>query len=224
MKPITNKIKQIFLAYSLIFIPMWTIFILKDYMHFSSFDFLGVHPRSFGLSDIIGVMGSWMVHAGWEHILGNSVGLIGLLFFIALFERNLFSLFFGLIITSGISTWLLGAPNTIHIGASGLLFAMFGYILASAFTGRRWIYFIPIIAAAAYFGMAYYQSFLNGLVVQEDISFAAHFGGLLSGILLGVYFEKEGRKAEPNYGKVTLKQKWEDFKWSINYKIKNLKR
>lgn len=211
------------LAYALIFIPMWSIFILKDFMHVSNFNFLGVHPRSFDFSDIFGVMGSWMVHGGPDHIIGNSIGLIGLLFFIGLFEKKLVSLFFGLILTSGISTWLLGAPNTIHIGASGLLFAMFGYILASAFTGRRWIYFIPIIAAFLYFGLAYYESFLNGLIVKEDVSFAGHFGGLMSGILLGVYFDKEEKLERPIF-KESLKDKWESFKWNINYKIKNLKR
>lgn len=223
MKPVTNKVKQILLAYALIFIPMWSIFILRDYMHVSSFDFLGVHPRSLGFSDIFGVMGSWMVHGSPDHIIGNSIGLVGLLFFIALFETRLVSLFFGLILTSGISTWLLGAPNTIHIGASGLLFAMFGYILTSAFTGRRWLYFIPIIAAFAYFGMAYYESFLNGLMVKEDVSFAAHFGGLLSGGLLGVYFDRKEEVERPIF-KESFKDKWESFKWNMNYKLKNLRK
>lgn len=223
MKPVTQKIKHIFLAYALIFIPMWSIFILRDSINVSSFDFLGIHPRSLGFSDIFGIMGSWMVHGGADHIIGNSLGLVGLLFFIALFETRLISLFFALILTSGVSTWLLGAPNTIHIGASGLLFAMFGYILSSAFTGRRWLYFIPIVAAFAYFGLAYYESFLNGLMVKEDVSFAAHFGGLLSGVLLGVYFDKKEEVARPIF-KESFRDKWESFKWTLNYKIKNLRK
>jgi membrane associated rhomboid family serine protease len=223
MKPITNKAKQILLAYTFIFLPMWSIFLLKDQMHLSSFEFLGVHPRSFHFADVLGIMGSWMVHSDSNHIIGNSIGLVGLLFFIALFETRILTLFFGLILTSGISTWLLGAPNTVHIGASGLLFAMFGYILASACTGRRWIYFVPIIAAASYFGFAYYGAFLNGLMVKEDVSFAAHFGGLLSGILLGVYFEKE-EKAERPIFKENFRDKWESFKWNVSYKVRNFRK
>lgn len=221
MKLITDKTKNILFAYMLVFVPMWVIFGLTNYMQIP-FNFLGIHPRDFGWSEFAAIMGSWLVHANEVHIINNSIGLVGLLFFVALFEKQLFKLFFFLILTSGISTWILGAPNTVHIGASGLLFALFGYILGSAFTGRRWIYLIPIVAAFMYYGFAYYQSFLNGLMIKEEVSFAAHFGGLLSGVLVGVYFEKEEEKQFVY--KKTLRQKWDNFKWSVNYRIKSFKR
>jgi membrane associated rhomboid family serine protease len=223
MSLITERIKNVVFAYALIFIPMWTVFALGHYAHLSSFNFFGIEPRDLEFSELLGIMGSWLVHADENHIINNSFGLLGLVFFVALFEKNMFKLFFFLIFTSGLSTWVLGAPHTIHIGASGLLFALFGYILGSAFTGRRWIYLIPIGAALFYYGFAYYQSFLNGLMIKQDVSFAAHFGGLLSGILVGVYFEKE-EKEKQIFRKKTISEKWADFKWNMNYKIKKLKR
>lgn len=222
MSLIKEKSRNIVLAYAIVFVPMWTIFALGHYANLSSFSFLGIQPRTLDFSEIMSVMGSWLVHADESHIINNSLGLLGLVFFVALFEKNLFKLFFLLTFTSGFSTWLLGAPQTIHIGASGLLFALFGYVLGSAFTGRRWIYLIPIAVAFFYYGIAYYESFLNGLMIKEDVSFAAHFGGLVSGILVGIYFEK---KQEENnvLRKKSLKEKWSDFKWNIKYKMKNLR-
>lgn len=227
MSLIQERAKNIIWAYVLIFAPMWAVYFLSfKVFSLSFFSFLGIHPRNLQFSEFLGVIGSWLVHGNKEHIINNSIGLIGLIFFVALFENKVFKLFFFLILTSGLSTWLLGAPHSIHFGASGLLFAIFGYILGSALTGRRWIYLIPIVAAFMYYGIGYYESFLNGLMIKEEVSFAAHFGGLLSGILVGVYFEKEQRKESTplKYGKKSLKDKWNDFKWDMNYKLKQLRK
>jgi membrane associated rhomboid family serine protease len=217
-----DRVKSILLAYVLIFIPMWTIYFMNHGVLNNMFlNILGVHPRTFEFMEFFGIMGSWMVHdnnnAG--HILNNSIGLIGLLFFVGLFEKRIVSLLTVLIATSGISTWVLGAPNSVHIGASGLLFALFGYILSSAFLGKRWIYLIPIVGAVAYYGLSYYGSFLNGLKLQDGVSFAAHFGGLLSGCLTGWLYNKEEEKTSYKRSK-SIKEKWNDFVWSLKYKFK----
>ncbi len=217
-----NKIKNSLLAISLILIPMWVVFVINQGFVTQYFvDLFGIHPRRIGFSEFLGIMFSWLIHGDLKHIMNNSIGLFGILIFVGLFEQKYIKLLIVLVATSGFSTWVLGSSNSVHVGASGLLFALFGYILAAAFTGRKWIYFVPIIGAFSYYGFSYYGGFLNGLIVKEEVSFAAHFGGLLSGIACGIYFERNNNVKKI---KRSFKERWSDFKWDLNYKIKNLKK
>jgi len=201
---------------------MWIVFIINQGFVTQYFvDLFGIHPRSFGFSESLGIMLSWLIHGDFKHIMNNSIGLFGILIFIGLFEQKYIKLLLVLIATSGLSTWILGSSNSVHVGASGLLFALFGYILTAAFTGRKWVYFVPILAAFFYYGFSYYSGFLNGLMVKEEVSFAAHFGGLLSGMICGVSFEK--RNSIPKIKK-SFRERWFDFKWNLNYKLKQLKK
>ena len=217
-----EKGSNIFLAFVFIFVPMWAVYGL-NWLSGGLINHFGIHPRTFSFFELIGIMFSWCMHADLNHITNNSIGLVGLLFFIGLLEQRVFKLLAVLIITSGLSTWVLGGVHSVHVGASGLLFAMFGYVLSAATVGRKWRYLIPVGIAFFLYGFAYFGSFLNGLAIKEGISFAAHFGGLLSGILTGVYFEKS-QETKSYVRPKTLKEKWADFVWDVKFKFKKVGR
>ncbi len=186
---VKNKSKEIAILYAIILIPMWSVFLINTLLMDDALNRLGgIHPRDLSFLGIIEIFTSWMFHSGgnrgvtgnsiFSHIMGNTQILIPLIFIVGIFEKRPLVLIASLIGASGFATWLLGAPNSLHVGASGLVFAMFGYIVASIFLARRWLYLIPVIAT----GGTYLYSIKMGLIPQSGTSFAAHFGGLIGGI------------------------------------------
>ncbi len=74
---------------------------------------------------------SWTMHGNWNHLENNLLILIQLIIPFVIFEKQLIKKFWQLILISGCFTWILGTSNTIHIGASSLIFALIGYILST---------------------------------------------------------------------------------------------
>jgi membrane associated rhomboid family serine protease len=79
----------------------------------------GIVPRTaYGLS---GIVMAPFIHIDLQHLLANTIPFMILGAFILL--RGVRAFVFVLLVSaaiSGIGTWLFGAPNTQHVGASGI--------------------------------------------------------------------------------------------------------
>ena len=178
---ITHRIKQIIGLYLFVLGPMWLMYFLNATLLFGLWNRFGIVPRSLDLGSLIGIVASWTMHGSFGHLLGNSLVLIQVLFLFGLFERRAYRTILILIVASGFMTWGLGSPFSIHIGASGLAFAMLGFMIGGAVFGKRWGYLL----ACTIMGTGYWLTIKQGLIPQDGISFAGHFGGLCAGLLLG---------------------------------------
>ena len=178
---VIERLKQVVGAYAIVLIPMWVMFILNKIVLFGLWNIFGIVPRTLDVGSMIGIFASWTMHDNVPHLLGNTVVLLQILFLFGLFENNVYRTIFKLIVGSGIMTWLLGSPLTIHIGASGLCFAMLGFMIGGAVFARRWGYLLACLVM----GAGYWLTIKQGLMPQQDTSFAAHFGGLCAGLFLG---------------------------------------
>lgn len=187
---IADRIKNMSVLTFSILALMWLFFLLELLIPGLKYD-LAIRSKELNITEIIGIMFSWLSHDNFEHIKSNTVGLIGLLLFVGFIEDKPFKLMIFLVLLSGVFTWLLGSANSLHIGASGLVYALFGYIFSSCLLGRKWLYAAPIIISFILYGTAYFSSFMDGLVPRDGISFSAHFGGLLSGLIIGVIYNKK---------------------------------
>ena len=181
MTLLITRIKQVFGLYAFVLIPMWVMFFLNDTLFFGLWNIFGIVPRTLDVGSMIGVFASWTMHGNFSHLVGNSLTLMQILFLFGLFENNAYRTTLKLIVASGIMTWLIASPLTIHIGASGLCFAMLGFMIGGAVFARRWGYLLACIVM----GTGYWLTIKQGLMPQQGISFAAHFGGLCAGLLLG---------------------------------------
>ncbi len=175
------RIKQVIGLYAFVLLPMWVMFFLNEVVFFGLWNIFGIVPRTLDVGSVIGVFASWTMHGNFSHLLGNTLTLLQILFLFGLFENNAYRTILKLIVASGIMTWLIASPLTIHIGASGLCFAMLGYMVGGAVFARRWGYLLACIVM----GAGYWLTIKQGLIPQQGISFAAHFGGLCAGLLLG---------------------------------------
>lgn len=178
---VMQRIKQVIGLYAFVLIPMWGMFFLNEMVFFGLWNIFGIVPRALDTGSMIGVFASWTMHGNFSHLLGNTLTLLQILFLFGLFENNAYRTVLKLIVASGLVTWVIGSPLSIHIGASGLCFAMLGYMIGGAVFARRWGYLLACIVM----GTGYWLTIKQGLMPQQGISFAAHFGGLCAGLLLG---------------------------------------
>lgn len=189
------RIKQVFGLYAFVLLPMWVMFFLNDTVFFGLWNIFGIVPRALDIGSMIGVVASWTMHGNFSHLLGNSLTLIQILFLFGLFENNAYRTVIKLIVAAGLVTWVIGSPLSIHIGASGLCFAMLGYMIGGALFARRWGYLLACIVM----GTGYWLTIKQGLIPQQGISFAAHFGGLCAGLLLGANSEHAYTRVSNRY-------------------------
>ena len=129
---IVARIKQVVGLYAFVLIPMWGMFFLNESVLFGLWNIFGIVPRTLDLGSMIGVIASWTMHGNFAHLMGNTFILLQILFLFGLFENNAYRTILKLIVASGVATWVIASPLTIHIGASGLCFAMLGYMIGGA--------------------------------------------------------------------------------------------
>lgn len=182
---IMMRLKQVIGLYAFVLIPMWVMYALNQSILFGLWNIFGIVPRTLDIGSFIGsfigIFASWTMHANLAHIMGNTLILLQIIFLFGLFETNVYRTIVKLIIASGVITWLIGSPLSIHIGASGLCFAMLGFMIGGAVFARRWGYLLACLVM----GTGYWFVIKEGLMPQSGVSFAAHFGGLCAGLLLG---------------------------------------
>jgi membrane associated rhomboid family serine protease len=120
------------------------------------------------------------LHANLDHIMANSVPLAIFGFLAALRGVSRFvAVSLIIIIASGLGVWFLSAPGTVTVGASGLIFGYFGYLLARGFVEHRpFDVVIGLLIAVVYGTMIF-----GALPGQPGISWQAHMFGLIGGVL-----------------------------------------
>lgn len=178
---VKSRLRQTLQLYLWVFVPMWLMFLLNNSVLFGLWNVFGIVPRELSVPSFIGILASWTMHANLAHITGNSLVMAQVLFLFGVFEKKAMMTIMFLIVGSGLFTWVFGSSNSLHIGASGLAFAMMGYMIGGALFARRWGYLIACVAL----GVGFWLVMLSNLMPQVGVSFAGHLGGLLTGIGVG---------------------------------------
>ncbi|WP_341933687.1 rhomboid family intramembrane serine protease [Microbacterium sp. LWO14-1.2] len=145
--------------------------------------FTGFGLRSWDPSGLPGVFVGPLLHANWQHLIANSVPFVVLGCLVAVEgARRFWAVTAFAAVIGGAGTWLLNAPGTLTVGASGLVFGYFGYTVLRVFApGRvshRILYAVIAVIVIALYG----GSMLAGVVgVREGISWQAHLFGAIGG-------------------------------------------
>lgn len=146
----------------------------------------GITPRT--MQGVACIPFASLFHADWRHLGANflPLAILSALFSVRCgsFGKSLF-MTVALSTGGGAITWITGSHG-LHLGASILVFAYFGYLLAGgANSGGSPSKRIgnAILGIIALFGYGY---LLQGmLIVSAETSWAGHAGGLATGFLLG---------------------------------------
>ncbi len=156
----------------------WVVFGVNVLLFHGGLDQFGILPRqSVGLP---GIVCAPFLHHSLAHLIANTVPLLILGAMLSAGGAAEFLGVTGLgILLSGALVWLLARPAD-HLGASGLVFCYFGYLLARAWYRRT---FGNLVLGAVC--LVAYGGIWRGLIPNGGpVSWESHLAGLLTGIAL----------------------------------------
>lgn len=144
----------------------------------------GIHPRQ--VATLWTVVTSPFLHASLGHLLNNLAGFSVLAFLVLLRGKACFiqsSLI--IVVVGGLLVWMLGRSAN-HIGASGWIFGLWGFLLAMAWFERSFTSIALAIAVIFFYG-----GMIWGILpLRRFVSFEAHLFGLVAGVLAAFLWRK----------------------------------
>lgn len=137
----------------------------------------GIVPRT--KTGLIGLISHTILHGNFSHMAANTIPFV-LLSSLVLTVLGLNGYIYFLFVcgfVEGVFVWVIGR-NSNHIGASGVIFSMLGFLLYNAIrSGSTEGIATGVIAFFLYGGA------VAGIIPnKEEVSWEGHLGGLLTGI------------------------------------------
>jgi len=161
---------------------MWAIEIVNQLFFRDSLDRFGIAPRS--LTGLTGIILAPFLHADFAHLLANTLPFLVLGWWVLLRGLDMFiEVSLIVILVSGLGVWLFAAPNTITIGASGVVFGYLGFLLLRGFFERSWVsLFFSVLVLLGYGSLIW-----GVLPLVPGVSWQGHLFGLIGGGLAARY-------------------------------------
>jgi len=176
-KRVTRTFKQQVTTLSATVGATWTAFVVNGIAGGALMQY-GVIPRT--LSGLRGILFAPFLHANMQHLIANTIPFLAMGWLVMLRDaRHFLPVTLFAMLGSGLMAWLLGAPGSVHIGASGVVFGYFGFLLLGGWYARSFMSITLSILVAVMWG---------GLVLgiapgQVGISWQSHLGGFIAGVL-----------------------------------------
>jgi membrane associated rhomboid family serine protease len=156
---------------------MWVVFFLNavfpvDFRHY------GVVPQQ--TDGLWGIICAPFLHGSLNHLLANSGPLFALLVVSLSFSRRMTILALVIIVlVGGGGVWVFGKLHTVHIGASGVIFGLIGFLVSIGIFGRRWKTLVLSLVVFFAYGGALMTLFIH----MPGVSWSSHFWGFAAGVL-----------------------------------------
>jgi membrane associated rhomboid family serine protease len=155
----------------------WAVFVVNTLLGGSLLS-LGVIPRTtIGLR---GILFAPFLHGSLNHIVANSIPFLALGWMVMLRdERHFIPVTVAGMVGSGLTAWLLGAPGSVHIGASGVIFGYLGFLMLAGWYARSVSsILLSVVVTVVWGGLV-----LGMMPGTPGISWQEHIGGFLGGVL-----------------------------------------
>ncbi len=139
---------------------------------------LGILPRT--TSGLIGIPLAPFLHGSIGHLVSNTIPFLVLGGLVLIQGKQKFLEVTAIVITfGGLGVWLVGR-SSFHIGASGLVFGYFGYLLARGWYDRSAVSILIAVAVLLVYG----GLLVGVLPTLSFVSWEGHLFGLLAGVLV----------------------------------------
>jgi membrane associated rhomboid family serine protease len=137
----------------------------------------GILPEH--LSRLPDIFTAPFLHFSWQHIEGNTVPLfvLGVLAAYRSVGRFLIASLI-IAVTSGLAVWLFQGSNELTVGASGMIFGYFGYVVVRGFFDRS----LVDIGVGLVAGVLYWWILQVAIPGTPGVSWIGHLGGLVGGV------------------------------------------
>lgn len=177
-KAIFSELKNHVLILGGIVAFMWIVEIIDIFFLKGSLNYYGIIPhRIIGLR---GILFAPFLHGNLFHLAANTIPFVTLGWLIMLREtRDFFIVSAITALVSGLGTWLTGSPNSVHIGASGVIFGYLGFLLLRGYFERS----ATSIFLSLFVGFSYGSMIWGVLPTQMGISWQGHLFGFIGGAI-----------------------------------------
>lgn len=139
----------------------------------------GIRPRQ--ADGLMGIVFSPLLHANIAHLTSNALPLlilVTLLFWDRRYQPG--ATLLSIWLASGLGTWLIGRGNSVHIGASSLIYGLVAYLIASGLKLKS----LRTVLVAFLVFLAYGGAVYGILPRNEQISWEGHLCGAFAGVLV----------------------------------------
>jgi membrane associated rhomboid family serine protease len=139
----------------------------------------GIRPQSLGSFGTI--FTAPLLHYGWAHLEANS-GPLFVFGFLAAYRgvARFLLLTVLLAVTSGLAVWIFQSSVSVTVGASGLVFGYFAYVVLRGVFDRHLIDSLIGLVMAASFAYLVFGALPSA---PDGVSWLDHLGGLVGGCL-----------------------------------------
>ncbi len=182
----------------LTFVALLYLIEIIDQLTGHSLDRNGIQPLE--ADGLKGILFAPLLHADWAHLLANTVPALVLGFLVTLAGMSRFVWATAIIwIVGGLGTWLIGdigscRMETVHIGASGLIFGWLAFLLVFGWLTRHiWWIVTSLVVLFVYGGIL-----LGALPVLNrcgGVSWQGHLCGAIAGLLAAYWLSGPEREA-----------------------------
>ncbi|GAA3737782.1 rhomboid family intramembrane serine protease [Spinactinospora alkalitolerans] len=173
---------------------MWILEIF-DHLAGNALDGFGIYPWSI---DRLGhVFTAPFLHFGFDHLIANTIPMLVLGALVAFSGLGRFigaSLI--IVIVSGMGVWLTSPPGSVTLGASGLIFGYFGFLVLRGIIERKTVDIVIMICVVIFYG-----TMIFGVLPQQSgVSWQAHLFGFLGGLFAAYVLPTRTRPARVTGG------------------------
>jgi membrane associated rhomboid family serine protease len=165
---------------------MWLVKIIEVLFEMD-FSVYGIFPLT--AKGLRGILFSPFIHADFSHLFNNSLPLfflsVALFYFYSEVALKVFTWTF---FFTGFLVWIAGREAW-HIGASGLVYGLASFLFFSGIIRRHFR-----LVALSLLVVFLYGSMVWGIFpgVYKNVSWESHMLGFFSGVVLSVWYRKEG--------------------------------
>ena len=174
---------------------MWVVEIVDVFA--GDLDSAGIRPRD--PEGLVGVALAPVLHGGFGHLIGNTIPFLVLGGVIALSGLARVAAVTAIVaVVGGLGTWLVAPANTVHIGASGLVFGFAAYLIARGIFSRRALHLVAGVLVLFIYG----GTLAFGLVPTPGVSWQGHAFGAVGGVVAAWWLDRRSspdRSAAPSF-------------------------
>jgi membrane associated rhomboid family serine protease len=170
---------------------MWVLEVFDQAFSGAHLDQYGIRPHD-APDGLLGIVSAPFLHAGFGHLIGNTIPFIVLGFTIALSGLARVAATTAIVAgVGGLGVWLFAPSGTDHIGASGVVFGYASYLIARGVFSRNVLHLGVGLVVIALYG----TTLLFGLAPQDAISWQGHLFGAIGGVVAARLLD--ARRARP---------------------------
>src|SRR3954465_15480500 len=156
---------------------MWLVEVVDQVLG-GGLDRYGIEPPD--VHGLAGVVAAPFLHAGWGHLIANTVPFLALGAVIALSGVvRVAAVTVIVAVVGGLGTWLAAPRGARHIGARGIAFGYASYLIARGAFSRRPLHLLAGLAVLVVYG----GTLLVSLVPADGISWQGHLFGAVGGVV-----------------------------------------